>query len=264
MTVQDIFKKADNEVVFNAYGLIEPFFGDLDTHTIQEKAQKLKKLRKIIEDNCKKIKDYDIDEDGDPHTIFILEEKSSEWGESSKKTIDAFCIRDEEAFEVIAKKFTIWDEEGAYRLNHYGFDLIPFCEVAGYNVAAESVRKLGVDVCCATILRRMFYWGFTDEDREERIKEFKNKLDKSFGQIERGETVYANIIDDDEIEKDLRSKMTPDELVHDIFSEEYEDKVKEIEDRYCAKIMNENHKKYIETIRREYENRNSVDGMNDI
>ena len=257
MTVKELFRKSDAGTVFHAYTLVRPVFDDLDNHTMQEQAMLLKKLREHIEEVCSQIGDCEIQEVEKSKTVFVIGRTRTEWGKSYILDMECFTTYDEEAQESVKTNFTMWNDEGDTRLEFYGLDFEKLDVIAGYTIAAPSVLEYGIDVCCAVILRDIFVWGITEEQHEERYVEVTRDLDAGIKDYEAGELMSA-----DEVfallEEELYKDASEDEKEHRKYEHEYENNVEEIESRYREKICNEDHQRFIDMVRREYDSNRVV------
>lgn len=256
MIIQELFKKADIENVFNAYILIRPVFDDLDRHTMQEKVVALKKLRKHINDACVQIATCAVDVTDEPKTLFVIGRTRTKWGESYIQDLECFSTKDTDAIEAVKKNFTMWTDDGDVRLDFYGLDFISPPVLAGYCIAKPSLLEQGVDVCCAVILREIFLWGITEEQRKENRRDLEISLKEAEEDILNNRTIpfeefWA------ELENDYFNnyKGSEDEKEHYRLEREYQDKVKEIERRHSMNIMENDHKRFVGIVRDEYSSR---------
>lgn len=255
MNVQELFEQADPEIVFYAYTLLEPVFSDYDERSIAEQAHIYRGLKGHIEKYCDKLANVDLDYSCEPMTIFVLGMRDTSWGCSYKKDIRCHVIKDSEAFEGINKKFTLWNDNGEIRIEHYGIDFVELSELASYSVAEESIEQLGADVCCATILQDLFEWGLTEESRSENHDDLIEKLAESEKDIEEGRCYSADEVFEELEKKYFSELLTEDEKEHRRLEKEYKNKVREIESRHSSKIIDEDHQMFIEAVRSEYQRR---------
>ena len=252
MTIQELFRKSDPETVFHAYTLIRPVFDEYDGHTMQEKAEALKKLREHIEGVCFQIRSCEIEKAEKAKTAFVIGRSRTSWGESYLQDMECFTTYDEEAKEAVKVNFTMWDDDGDTRLSFYGMDFERLSVIAGYKIATPSVSDYGIDVCCATILRDVFIWGLTEHQRRESYDDLTKRLDEAEKDIEAGRLVSIEELDDLFEEKCFKDA-SDDEKAHRKYEREYEDKVEDIESRYRDKVCQEAHKRFIDMVRREYD-----------
>lgn len=254
MTVQELFKQANSEIVFHAYTLIDSVFDDLDNHSIEEKATVLKHFRVYIDGVCEQIATTSIEKTDKKMTLFVLGRTRTTYGESYMQDLECFAINDEDAMKVVHKNFTMWSDDGDARLEHYGMDFVTVPIIAGYKIAKSSVEEYGVDVCCAAILVELFEWGYTEEQREEKRLE----LDALIQEIEEDTSLDETVSSEElweELDKDFAKNATEDEKEHRRLRREYKKSVEEIERRYMIDIVDKDHKRFIEVVRNEYKNR---------
>lgn len=253
LTVQELFRKADKKMVFNAYTLIEPLFDDLNMDSLAVKAEKIEIARERIFSLCDHICECDPVQ-GEKETIFVMERPGAPYEKQHVKEIDVFCVNDKEADKAVDKDFSLWDDEGEVRIGHFAIDLLPFDEVAAYNIAGESVAMEGIDVCCAAILNELCFWGTSIKDREKRMKQVVEELKICVSNQKNEdyvpcEEMFARL------DEKITSCMSEDEKLYHQYKIEFKEKVRDIEERRMIKTMNETHKMYIDTIRREYMSR---------
>lgn len=256
LTVLELFKKADPELVYYAYIVCLPVFEDYDNHRLIEKAKALSGLKEKIIEICDYISSCDIEEDKD-YTIFISYRNSMEYDKSYIKEIFAFCIEDNEAINVIDKEFTIWNNDGEVVLKHYGFDFSKYEEVAGYYVAEESISREGIEACCAVILQEMCRFGFDPEYRNSKINEMITELKETIKhKDEQKYYTFEEVFG--KLEEDFLNNASDDEREHHRLEKLYKESVKDIEHRAYIKLINENHSVIVEQIRNEYTNRHII------
>ena len=253
MTVQELFRKANKQMVFNAYALIEPLFDDLNKDSLAVKAGKMEIIKNRIFTLCNHICECKPVQ-GKQETVFVMEKSSTQYGYSYIKEIEAFCIKDDEALNAVDKDFTIWNRNGEVILNHYDISVVPFEEVVAYTIAGESVATYGVDACCAAILNQMCFWGTTVESRNERIEDVINELEESAKNIKLEECISHEELFA-ELEEELISDMSDDEKLYHQYEKEFRQKVRDIERREMIRVTDGDHKRYIEIIRAEYNDR---------
>ena len=254
MYVWELFAKADPELVFYAYTLVRLVFSEYGEYDIAEQSKILRGLKRHIKEYCEKISDSDIDYSCEAHTIFCLNMKESAYRQSYKRIFGCHVIKDEEAQSALGKNFTIWNDEGETRIEHYGIDFISVAELAGYMVAEQSVENLGIEVCCACILQDLFEWGLTEEARKEHFEELKEMLDESMKDLDEGRYTSAEELFED-LDKEILAEASDDEREYWRLEKEFKRKVREIERRYSQKINDENHKMFIDAVKNEYGNR---------
>ena len=250
MNVKELFSRADPERVFYGYTLLRPVFDDIESIPIEEQTGMYIRLKKHIYDTCERIGNCQI-ETGEAHTVFVMNRTSLEYGQSYKSSIECRLIVDKDALEAVNKDFSIWDDEGEVRLNFYSLDFTSTPEIARYTVASKSIEHMGINTCCAAILYDLFTWGFTDEDREKKQKEIIESLAESERDIEEGWYYTAEEVFE-ELKKELFSDCSEDEKEHIIREDQYKESVKEIEERYVRKILEKDHKDFIDAVRTEY------------
>lgn len=254
MYVWELFAQADPELVFYAYTLVRPVFSEYVERDLDEQSKILRGLKEHVKEYCEKISDSEIDYSHDARTIFVMKMKESAYREAYKTIYGSYVIKDEEARRALGIDFNLWDDEGEARLEHYGIDFISVAELAGYSIAEQSVEKLGVEACCACILRELFEWGLTEEEREEQFEELKKRLDESMKDLEEGKCISAEELFD-ELEDELLSEESEDEREYWKLEKEFKKKVLKIERRYAEKINDENHQLFIDAVKTEYGNR---------
>lgn len=251
MTVQEIFKKADSEAIFYAYMLVRPEFDDLSIETRSERVEHLKKLRKYVEEERKRIATCEVNDTEESKTVFVIGRTRLEWKESYIQDLECFYTIDRDARMAVKKNFTMWDDEGDMRLNFYAIDLASISDFAGWNIAEKSVREQGIEVCCAMILQDIFFYGYTEEQREKSWKLIEEKLERSKDDIKNNKVHPM-----DELMRKLDDKLyknaTEDEKEHYRLECEYEEKVKDIEYRKMVSILEKDHQRYIAAVREEY------------
>lgn len=260
MTVQELFTKANKQMVFNAYTLIEPLFDDLNTDSLAIQAGKMEIIKNRIFSLCDHIcKCQPVQ--GEKETVFVMEKSNTQYGRSYIKEIEVFTIKDNEALNTIDKDFTIWNDKGEVTLGHYDIGFMPFEEVAAYDIAKESVNTYGIDVCCAAILTEMCFCGTTIEGREERVNEIIEELENSVRNLKPEECIPAEEVFAS-LEEKYFSEMSDDEKLYRQYKKEFEEKVRDIERRELRRVTDEDHKKYIEIIRTEYNTRKHKELIN--
>ncbi len=251
MIVRDLFSQADPELVFYAYTLIEPVFSGLDKRSLEGKAKELKALKSHIEEYCTKISDSEIDYSCEPYTIFVLMTKEMTKGLSYDELTACHTVKDKDVEDAIGRDFTIWNDKGEVRIEHYGLDFISVEELAGYSIAEDSVVQQGVNVCCACILNELFCWGYTEETREAKRIDLEEKIDEAMKDFEEGRC-YTN----EEVMAKLKAKIwanaTDDEKEYEKYRKEFGDKVSDIEGRYSQKLNEENNQMFIDAIKKEF------------
>lgn len=251
MTIQELFRKADPELVFHAYTLIRAFFDDLDTHTMQEQAVILRNFRTYIGEVCAQIATCDIEREERSQTLFVIGRTSLKWEESHIQDLECFTIYDDEAKKAVECNFTMWNDDGDMRLEHYGIDFVKIPALAGYHIAKSSVEEQGIDVCCAVILEELFSWGLTEEQREERYEELVKRIKKSEQEVEAGHVVTSEELWE-ELDKEFLEHASEDEKQHMYFEREYEKNVEEIEQRHREEISAKDHQRFIDIVKKEY------------
>ena len=251
MHVWELFAKADPEIVFYAYTLVRPVFSEYGEQNIAEQAIILRSIKSHIKEYCKKISDSDIDYSCEEHTIFVLAMKESSYRESYKTIFGCHVIDDEEAKQALKKDFTIWNDVGETRLEHYGIDFVSVEELAGYTIAQQSVDDMGIEVCCACILQELFEWGFTEEARKEHFEELKERLEEAKKEYEEGRCISGEEFME-ELRKEILADANEDEKEYRKYKDEFDEKVIDIERRYSYKIDEENHKMFIDAVKNEY------------
>lgn len=95
---------------------------------------------------------------------------------------------------------------------------------------------------------KLFYFGFTDEYRNEKIDEIKQSLEESIDDMEKG---HCNSIDEfsKELEQDiLDSCESEEEKQYILLERDFKEKTKEFRNLYTKKILEINYNKSMEMI----------------
>ncbi len=262
MNVQELFRKADPERVFYGYTLIRPVFEDLDAISKEEQTLGYVKLKGYIAEACEQIQTCNLEtSEEDASTIFVMKRSSLTYGESYMGELESRVIKDREAFDVLDKNFRIWDDQGDVKLSFYSVDFTSIKKLAGYTIADESVSHVGINICCAAILRPLFFWGFTEAKRRERYKELIESLkeieersdEKNYKEKKDGEQSFDEFME--ELERRYPVDWSDDEKEHIRLEKEFKNSVKDIEKRHIEKIVKEDHEAFIAAVKCEYKKR---------
>lgn len=251
MTIQELFRKSDAEIVFHAYTLIRPVFDEFDDHTMQERATVLKKLRSHIKTVCNQIASCETTTAERSKTLFVIGRSRLEWGESYLQDLECFTTYDDDASNAVKCNFTMWNDDGDVRLPFYGIDFESIPVIAGYNIAKPSVVEQGIDVCCAVILRELFRWGHTEEHRKESFKDLCERLKEAEIDVDSGNTITSEELRD-YFDNKFMEHASEDEKMHHLYKREFEEKVEEIEQRYREDIILKDHQRVIDIVKKEY------------
>lgn len=256
MTVKELFALVESDRVANAVLLLDYYFSSENfENTLVEKLQAIPRLREIIRENIRLFTKCTPDPDNEAvqYTIFILPIQSDDYANQCKKELSAFCISDKEALEAIGKDFHIFNAEGEARIIHYGVDEAPIDVMAGYRIAELSVEELGAEICAAKILAELLFWGALPEQREKNIKELHERLSKPIDKKELDSKPLEELMS--KHEEELSANMSEDEKTYHYAKRRFEEETKEIMRRYQNKIISDNHRLYINAIKKEYSNR---------
>lgn len=261
MNVQELFRQADPDRVAEAYFLQHDDINPNKKYSVDEKVDIAFHIKEQIREHIKRFSTCDIKTE-ESYTIFVIENLCDYYEDKGKTELYTFSINDNEAISKIQEKSTEWDDKGEDQIDNYGIDACKLEEVAGYSIAEECVRTLGVTACCMEILFELFWFGYTDEDREENLQKLLKEADESIEEIEERKSYSSTKEFFDEVWQELLDECEDDdERQHMILEKKYEDKMEDIEEwqkmkniekRYTHKVWEENHKKTIAIIRNEY------------
>lgn len=253
MTVKELFKKADPTVIFYAYIMLEPVYDEYKEYDVQTKAEGLEELKNKLLDNIQLIVNAkDNINEVESGTIFVMERKSTEYDRPFESYTEAFLVKDEEAFDKVDKDFTIWNDKGECRIEHYAFDFESLQTIANYKIAEESVRHMGIEACCAAILNEVCFWGLIESIRNATIEELKESIEEAISDNEHTRKYEFDNVADlmADLEDDL--ELTDTEKEYRKYYQEYKNKVRNIEKAYADKVSNEDHMRYILAVKNEY------------
>lgn len=253
MTVKELFKKADPTVIFYAYIMLEPVYDEYKEYDVQTKAEGLEELKNKLLDNIQLIvNSKDNINEVEPSTIFVMERKSTEYDRPFETYTEAFLVKDEEAYDKIDRDFTIWNDNGECRIEHYAFDFEPLQTIANYRIAKESVCHMGIEACCAAILNEISFWGLVESIRIAKIEELKEAIEEAISDNENTRKYEFDNVDDlmADLEADL--ELTDTQKEYRKYYQEFKNKVRHIEKAYSDKVSNEDHMHYISAVRNEY------------
>lgn len=263
MTVKKLFQIADPEIIFYAYLMIEPPFDDFLEYDVQAKAGGIREIRGRLNQKIKLIlESKDIIEDVDPCTIFVMDRTSTEFGKGYIKHIEAFLVKDEEAFSKYYKNFTIWNDAGECRIEHYAFDFETPDIIAKYSIADESIKHMGIEACCAAILNEICFWR--ERTSSEKL-DVDNKedlfiaLDEAIKDIESQKVFEVDNIDElmEELNDDFEWEWTEEDQEYRKLYMAFKKSVKNLEMKHSERVGEEDHQRYIAAIRNEYQKRYS-------
>lgn len=255
VTVKELFAQVKADRVADAllFFLLDCCFSAEDfENTFVEKFQAISRLREIIRENVRLFADAGCT--SAPYTIFILSTPSGDYENQCKKELSAFLINDAEALKVIGKDFRVFDSEGEARITHYGVGDMPIDDIAGCTIARLSVDELGAELCAAKILAELLFWGALPEQREKNLQKLHERLSKP---IDKKEPVDSKPLEElmREHEEKLLANMSEDEKAYHCAKKRFEEETKEIVRRYQNRIISDNHRLYINAIKKEYTNR---------
>lgn len=259
MTVKELMSQVDpnrvNDAMMLMYYLFSPNNYDA---SFMEKFNGVPKHRKIVEENIRAFAEC-LPKDGvEMYTIFIFYTKSYEDLDKDEEMVfDSFATNDNEVWNVLDKDFHMCCEPDELTVHRYGYDESSLEELACYNVADQSIKEFGLEVCAAHILTGVFFWGPTPAYRAERVDELRKRLEKPY---EEKDLIPADIVHA-KWREELLADMTEDEKEYFLIKEKFEAEISEIQSRYWAKGNEEYRVSCIEAVRTEYEGRREKRGI---
>ncbi|MCD7956689.1 MAG: hypothetical protein LUG93_13285 [Lachnospiraceae bacterium] len=256
MIVQELFQQADSGRVEEAYFLMHTIFYPYEKFSLDKKIDATIRIKGYIREYISRFSACDINIK-EPQTIFIIELPCENYEDKGDTELTLFLVDDSEARRKVQGDFSAWSGDEEHRINHYGISMSRMEEIAGCHIAGESVENLGITACCAKILYEFFEFGYSDESREKNIQDLYERLEEGKKDIEEGRTFSHEEVFSHLWQEMLEACTDEDERTHMILKKEYEDKVEEIERRYVYKVLEENHKKVIDLIKKEYFSRSS-------
>ncbi len=251
MTVQALFRQASPEKVIDAYVLLKPIFYKYEIFSVQEKLDKWACIRDAIRTHINLFQTGTSKPTEEEATIFILEYALESWEERGSRDFDIFSLKDEDVRGRFRCELPLIEERLTLAIGHYGIDMTPMEELAGYRMAGPSISEYGVEACCALILHEVFRFGYTSERRKENLDRLYEELDEAIKEFERsGKTSYISA--EEMFQELLDLYDDEDEKQHRILEHEYQESVREIENRHMYKILEQNIKKKAAMIEKEY------------
>lgn len=249
MTIKELMEQVNVERVIDAFLLLDPYFIECDYKTtILDQYKKIPKVKKAIKENIKLFIECKIENQDAPHTIFIFYDQDGEDYEKKwKKSFSCFLINDEEILSVIDKDFHLLDS-GEIVVTQYSFGHESIGQIAQYSISNLSIKELGIEICAANILSKIFWWGLDAQDREKNVQEFIDYAEDESDYLSEDE--FSKIRK--EYKKELIDQMSADEKAYYAAREKFEDETKEIIRRYENNVIKETQHEWITILKKEY------------
>ncbi len=243
MNVQELFKNVNPEKVFlsyiRRYDIIESF--DHRFEVFQE-VEIYEKFKEDLFDFIKIVQMAKIDTKTD-RTLFIVDLNELDFDDKNKKRFEVFAINNKDIKEKMNRNFSFYGETDN-NIDRIGITFSKIETVAGYEIFEKSLNAYGFEAVAAAICHEMQLFDFGRN--EEEIEEFWESLEKSEKDIEEGNTIPA-----DEAFKNLKEKFYADIKDNDTlkyFKEHdiFEEKIKDIKEKWVETKIKENGKKLID------------------
>ena len=158
MTVKELFNKADKMNVLK--GMAEQY-GEDDEDGERYSLEIFEQILSIKPAQC-------------PDDLIVCV-RYAEWpsDEAGGRYMDASLYRKE---DVAGKQIKTGDGDGERYVHGYSFELAGWPEILGTEVAHASLERYGLDACAQAIYHDMTFFGCRMEQREECIKEIRDRL----------------------------------------------------------------------------------------
>lgn len=256
MTIKELMSQVDVNRVTDAFLLLDYNFSvENYENSFIEKYEAIPRIRKIIEENVRLFAECTTNDVIEQYTVFIMYDQDDEDYENQwKKEFSCFATSDGEVFSVIDKDFHIFDDEGDVTISRYSFGHTPMQEMSNYVISQSSLNDLGKEICAAKILSELFFWGAFPKEREKRVNELYEKLNKP---IDMSKIVDNKTFKDrmKKWEEQLILNMSNDEKAYHFAKKSFDKETEDIVQRYRYRVINEIQKKYIDAIKTEYKGR---------
>lgn len=248
MTIKELMEQVNVERVIDAFLLLDPYFSECDYKTtVLDQYKKIPKVKKAIKENIKLFIECKIENQDDPHTLFIFYDQDGDYEQKWKKSFSCFLINDEEILSVFDKDFHLLDS-GEIVVTQYSFGHESIEQIAHHSISNLSIKELGKEICAANILSEMFWWGLDAQDREKNVQKLIDDAEDESDCLSEDE--FSKIMK--ELKKELKNQISDDEKAYYAAREKFDDETKEIIRRYENKVIEETQQKWITILKKEY------------
>ena len=246
MNIQELFKNVNPEKVFlsyiRRYDIIESY--DHRFEVFQE-VEVYEKFKEDLFDFIKIVQMAKTDIKTD-RTLFVVDLNELDFDDKNKKRFEVFAINNKDIKEKMNKNFSFYGETDN-NIDRIGITFSKIETVAGYEIFEKSLNMYGLEAVAAAICHEMQLFDFGRD--EEGINNFYESLERSEKDIKEGKTIPA-----DEVFKNLKEKLYADIKDNDTlkyFKEQdiFEEKIKDIKEKWMNAKIKENGKKLIDFIK---------------
>lgn len=242
MKVKELFKMAKKEdIVFLCFMLFD--YLEIKNRKIQEVLEAKEKFSKLMFERINRI--TSIEDQNTESMVFVVKYEEESYENQGEFYYSTFSVEMEEA----RNKLKNLDNE---RIENYAYEACSFEEIANFEVAKASVEEYGVELCCAIILNEINFFGLTDETRIKEISELKKSLEESLEEAEKGHTISGDDFFKEMEQKELDDCESDEEREYILLKREFEEKTEEFRMDYMQKIIEKNHVRIIEMIKKSF------------
>lgn len=242
MKVKELFKMAKKEdIVFLCFMLFD--YLEIKNRKMQDVLEAKERFSGLMFQRIDKI--IQVEDENTEDMVFVVKHENESYENRGEFYYSTFSVEMEEA----KNKLKNLDNE---RIENYAYEMCDFEEIANFEVSKESVREYGKELCCAIILNEINFFGLTDETRAKEINEMKKSLGESLEESEKGHTISGEDFLEELKQEILDDCESEEERKYILLEREFGEKTKEFRQAYMQKMIEKNHKKIIEMIKKSF------------
>lgn len=242
MKVKELFMMARKEdIVFLCFMLFD--YLEIKNRKMQEVLEAKEKFSELMFERIDKM--IQIEDKNTEDMVFVVKYEEESYESQGDFYYSTFSIKIEEA----KNKLKNLDNE---RIENYAYEACSFEKIANFEVAKASVEEYGVELCCVVILNEINFYGLTDETRGKEISGLKKSLEESLEEAEKGHTISGENFLEELKQEILDNCKSDEEREYILLKREFEEKTKDFRQAYMQKMIEKNHVKIMEMIKKSF------------
>ena len=260
MTVQDLFQIQNKEDILDAYMFDYGYNHnrvEARKRSILENIQRTRNERTNVSKFIDYMRTCKPVQPKQKYVLMAIPETSMFYEDKGHADmVNTFYVDADEAFQKMSS--SDWDDAHINVIAHYAYEMLPAEEAAGFEVAEVSLRYLHPLAIIADIINELTFFGYDQCARMERVKELKMELTEAVEEIktnsEKGAPtgrLYEEYAEEHH-KQALEACESEDERAYMILEEEFDQKTREIRDRYTEIILEINRKQMVHFYKEEF------------
>lgn len=252
MKIKELCLKCDKDKVYDEYTKYYTIIEDYEKDRFSE--DELLIIYKKFKDKFFKLIDtissYEKDEKSDM-LFFIAKQTNSDF-ENPYVYYTPFLINKEDLKNNGYKNFTLWNDEGEVRIEHYAYDFYPLKKISQIDIAIDTIENFDINLITAIFLEEIIFMGLDEQSIEARQEEITNELKQALDELKEEECIDADVFFE-QLEQELLDSCETQEAREALILDRQKREKHRIDNAdFMRKTMTSNHQACIDVVANEY------------